>query len=478
MPVSGQRDKTELPRLFFLWVKDGLRPWLKERVATGLESINHRKVGLTLVFSGSLVLLIQIFFYNRERRRRIVPLKPLSEWDAEAASMVDEAIVGAGPAGSACAFYLASAGARVLVLEREAFPRDKVCGDVLSPPAQDVLKDMGAWQRIAERNCFRWLGVSALVGRDVAHSVVGAVRSRRNVAVQRVVLDEELAAAARGAGAAIEERHNVVSVHFDAAAKRWHLECENGASFESTFLVAADGAASAMARQLGVVHEPPNAWGARRFVRPEDVAAFQADLAIHYARHGPVCLVREVQDFVLVSSVHAHGGASEEEGEEEALAVVRRVLGAGAPMTPARRCAMRVGGVPRCVETQFLVLGDAAGQCDPLSGHGIYPAFVAAKAAARTIVECLLSDSLSVAGYQWRLRRELRGEFWLASSAASLVQRYPALVEAAIRVCKRHGSLYLADIIAGFMCDKASFLYPNVSLMIAWESIKGLFSIE
>jgi flavin-dependent dehydrogenase len=472
--VAG--DKTELPRLFFLWVKDGLRPWLKERVATGLESINHRKVGLTLVFSGSLVLLIQLFFYNRERRRLIVPLKPLHEWDPESASMVDVAIVGAGPAGSTCAFYLASAGVRVLVLEKDAFPRDKVCGDVLCAPAQDVLKDMGAWQRIAERNCFRWLGVSALVGRDAEHSVVGAVRSRRNVAVQRIVLDEELAAAARGAGAAIEERHNVVSVYFDATAKRWHLECENGSSFESTFLIAADGAASHIARQVGVVTEPPNAWGTRRFVRPEDVAAFQADLAIHYARHGPVCLVREVQDFVLVSSVHTRADEEEmegAEGEEAALGVVRRVVGAGAATTAPQTCAMRVGGVARCAETQFLVLGDAAGQCDPLSGHGIYPAFVAAKAAARTIV-----DSLSVAGYQGRLRQELRGEFWLSSSAASVVQRYPAIVEAAIRVCKRHGSLYLSDIIAGFMCDKSSFLYPKVSLLIAWESVKGIFRLE
>jgi hypothetical protein len=63
-------------------------------------------------------------------------------------------------------------------------------------------------------------------------------------------------------------------------------------------------------------------------------------------------------------------------------------------------------------------------------------------------------------------------------SAASVVQRYPAIVEAAIRVCKRHGSLYLSDIIAGFMCDKSSFLYPKVSLLIAWESVKGVFRLE
>ncbi len=468
----------ELPRLFFLWVKDGLRPWLRERLATGVDSINHRKLGLALLFSGSLVLLIQLYFYNRERRRRIVRLKPLSEWNVEGASLVDVAVVGAGPAGTACAFYLASAGVRVLVLEKEAFPRDKVCGDVVTAPVQDLLKDMGVWQRIAERNCFRWLGVSALVGSggDRSQSVVGPVRSRRNVAVQRVVLDEELAAAARGAGAVIEERHEVVSVFFDAAAKRWHLQCSNGVSFESTFLVAADGAQSAIAKQVGLVTEPPNAFGSRSYVRPEEVAGFQTDLAIHYSPHGPVCLVREVEDYVLVSDVHLNSAADGEDGQmTAALHVVQRAIGRGAQMVAPRSCAMRVGGVPKCWDTQFMVMGDAAGQCDPLSGHGLLAAFVSAKSAAQTVVQCLLSDSLSVSDYQWRVDRELRVEFWLASSAGRVIGRYPALIEAAIRVCKQHGSSYLADVIAGFLCDKSSLLYPNVSVMIAWEAVKGFF---
>jgi flavin-dependent dehydrogenase len=63
---------------------------------------------------------------------------------------------------------------------------------------------------------------------------------------------------------------------------------------------------------------------------------------------------------------------------------------------------MRVGGVSKCsdVQSQFLAIGDAAGHCDPLSGLGLYPGMLAAKAASDTIVEALLSETHSIAHFQ------------------------------------------------------------------------------
>ena len=62
---------------------------------------------------------------------------------AETADVADVIIVGAGPAGSATAYYLASAGLDVLVLEKSQFPREKVCGDGLTPRAVKALTGMG-----------------------------------------------------------------------------------------------------------------------------------------------------------------------------------------------------------------------------------------------------------------------------------------------------------------------------------------------
>ena len=61
----------------------------------------------------------------------------------EAPASWDAIIVGAGPAGSVAAIDLARAGARVLILDRAAFPREKACGDALPPAAVDLLRELG-----------------------------------------------------------------------------------------------------------------------------------------------------------------------------------------------------------------------------------------------------------------------------------------------------------------------------------------------
>src|SRR6188472_1263899 len=55
-------------------------------------------------------------------------------------AMFDVAIVGGGPAGSSCAAFCAAAGLRTLLLERETFPREKVCGDCLNPACWAILR--------------------------------------------------------------------------------------------------------------------------------------------------------------------------------------------------------------------------------------------------------------------------------------------------------------------------------------------------
>jgi hypothetical protein len=69
----------------------------------------------------------------------------------------DVAIVGAGPAGAACAHYLAKSNLRVLLLERDPFPRDKVCGDEVTPVAQEILNDLGVLPQLVNDNAVRWV---------------------------------------------------------------------------------------------------------------------------------------------------------------------------------------------------------------------------------------------------------------------------------------------------------------------------------
>src|SRR5499427_5102576 len=85
--------------------------------------------------------------------------------------LLDVAIVGGGPAGSSCAAFCAVAGLRTLVLDREKFPREKVCGDCLNPSCWPVLERLALAVRV----------------RDLPHSRLGCVRfiaiDRREVSV-------------------------------------------------------------------------------------------------------------------------------------------------------------------------------------------------------------------------------------------------------------------------------------------------------
>jgi hypothetical protein len=71
----------------------------------------------------------------------------------------DVVIVGAGPAGATCAYHLAKSNLRVLLLDRDPFPRDKVCGDELTPVAQELLSDMGVLPQLVNDNAVRWVRI-------------------------------------------------------------------------------------------------------------------------------------------------------------------------------------------------------------------------------------------------------------------------------------------------------------------------------
>ena len=64
----------------------------------------------------------------------------------------DAVIVGGGPSGSVAAYYLVKAGAKVVVLDKESFPRDKYCGDAVCTPAIRILEDMGVMEHLVEHN--------------------------------------------------------------------------------------------------------------------------------------------------------------------------------------------------------------------------------------------------------------------------------------------------------------------------------------
>ena len=111
------------------------------------------------------------------------PHRPAAPRDA-----ADVIIVGAGPAGSTTAFYLAHAGCDVLLLEKSTFPREKVCGDGLTPRALWVLDDMNILPEVAAQGCaIGGYRVVAPNGRTTTARLNGAQAA---LAVPRLKLDD------------------------------------------------------------------------------------------------------------------------------------------------------------------------------------------------------------------------------------------------------------------------------------------------
>src|SRR5713101_6516925 len=121
----------------------------------------------------------------------------------------DVAIVGGGPGGSACAAFCAAAGLRTLLLEREKFPREKVCGDCLNPACWPVLRRLG----IAERVCQLPHGILnavefiAIGGRKIAVDLSSGEESE--IAIKRSLFDDLLLRRVRELGAHIYEETTV-----------------------------------------------------------------------------------------------------------------------------------------------------------------------------------------------------------------------------------------------------------------------------
>jgi flavin-dependent dehydrogenase len=329
---------------------------------------------------------------------------------------VDLLIAGAGPAGLATALYAQRAGLRCLVADPRAVPIDKACGEGIMPGAAAAL---------------RLLGVP-LDGRPfhgIRYVTPGFAAEARftggpGVGVRRTALQSAMAEAVMSAG--IEIRGHPVT------AFRQLPDGVVAGDIRARYLVAADGLHSPIRRRLGMDPAPGPAgsrrWGLRCHIR---VPAWTDLVEVHWARarharDGAEAYVTPVADDcvgVALLSTRRAGFAQQLAdfpllSRRLARAELGTVLGAG-PL----RC--RVAG-RRC--GRVLLVGDAAGYVDALTGEGIGVAV----RTARALVECVVADQVERYDAAWRAEsrryRAVTGAL-LGASSVPLLRR--AIVPAA-----------------------------------------------
>ncbi len=172
----------------------------------------------------------------------------------DAPRSADVIIVGAGPGGSTTATYLARAGLDVLVLEKSHFPREKVCGDGLTPRASRELIKLGI-DTSTENGWLRNKGLRIYGGRVEPFEMpwpelddfpnYGLVRPRAD-------FDQMLAEHARAAGATILEGVTVTEPVVDATGRIIGVKSKDGRTYSAPLVVAADGNSSRLSVGMGL----------------------------------------------------------------------------------------------------------------------------------------------------------------------------------------------------------------------------------
>jgi geranylgeranyl reductase family protein len=290
----------------------------------------------------------------------------------------DVLVVGAGPAGSATAMHLARGGARVLLADKARFPRDKPCGGGLTGRA------------LRHAPCEVEPVVEHVVARMVVRAAYGPRVSKASPRAlirmtQRRRLDQHLVEQAVAAGVEFRDAAAVgdVEVREDAAEAN-----VDGARIGAAFLVGADGANGVVARAVGidagivrgVALEGNVSWDDLERDPYEETA--WVELGVVPGGYG----------WVFPKGDHANLGVGGwmSEGPKlrahlDRLAREHRVDPARLESVRGHRLPMRTLGTP-AGRGRVLLVGDAAGLVDPLSGDGIYEAFVASKLAAEAIL--------------------------------------------------------------------------------------------
>jgi geranylgeranyl reductase family protein len=191
----------------------------------------------------------------------------------------DVVVAGAGPSGASASLWLATAGWRVVVLEKKRFPRDKTCGDGLTPRALAQLRDMGV-DLGPDSGCHRYVGLRVRAFSKALEMPWPKVPGMPDygVTITRRALDHLVAAKAAQTGAKLLEEHEVTRVILDEKGRfkgvlvKAARDGEDGLlRVRARYLVVADGSNSRLARALGARRDEryPLGLAARTYFRSE-----------------------------------------------------------------------------------------------------------------------------------------------------------------------------------------------------------------
>lgn len=350
----------------------------------------------------------------------------------------DVVVAGAGPAGSVAALVLARAGARVALVDKARFPRDKACGDLVGPHGVRALEDLGVTVPDAGQGA-DMLAVGPHGGRARLPAFPGRTYAGHGIVVPRLALDDALRRAAVEAGAT-PVRARISGVEREGTAPA--LRAGDGRRLAGDVVIGADGALSPVGHLAGMVDPGRALWGfaIRAYVPAEVplplVALMDARPWRIYPGYG--WLFPGAQGRANVGIGMGLGPRRRPGPLRDDLDRFCSRLRAAGDLSPQARPGpvtggwLRMGGAGTApADGRVLLVGDAAGLVNPLQGEGIAPAMVSARLAAEAV---LAGPALAGRRYTESLAAAFGGYFPGACALQSALLRRPALTSAGVRL--------------------------------------------
>jgi geranylgeranyl reductase family protein len=296
----------------------------------------------------------------------------------------DVVVVGAGPSGSAAAAWAARSGRDVLLIDACEFPRDKACGDGLTPRAVAELRALGLRDWLDGRIRHHGLRMAGY-GTDVEVRWPGKSFPMTSSAVPRTELDDRIRGVAADSGAAMALGRKCVDVARDSAGRVEAVILADGSRVGCRWLIVADGARSPLGRVLGRQWHQQTVYGvaARAYLASPraDEPWISSDLELRSADgqvlpgYGWIFPLGNGQVNIGVGAL-----ATAKRPAEVALRPLLRHYAdlkrsawgfTGQPQAHASALLPMGGAVSGVAGPNWMLIGDAAACVNPLNGEGI-----------------------------------------------------------------------------------------------------------
>ena len=363
----------------------------------------------------------------------------------------DVAVIGAGPAGSATAITLARSGYDVALIDKQDFPREKLCGDFVNPINWPIFRALGVEERVLAQPHTRVTGFRITSYRGASAETSFSPSNQRRpygLGLRRTHLDYVLLQRAEQTGVTIRTGCRVKQISKHSFG--WKLDTTGGER-RAKVVVGADGRNSWVAQQLGMNSRAATQGRSVGFqTRINGSGAASGRIEIHLFPGGYAGLVG-VGDGTASLGLAIDKRILPRDGVDKFLLrerlvqnpYLKSILERGEHLSAFRAAYPVYFPKRRAFAESVVLVGDAARVTEPITGEGIYFAMLSGMLAAETLDGALREGDLSAGylrTYEQDCARALRPRVLLNSLLRFAIYR-PALLYPLIRLSGKNGRL-------------------------------------